>query len=345
MSRIRFDRVTKIFRPPGARRHETARAFELLKANASKGDILNNTRHTLGLKNVSIEIDHGTCFAVMGLSGCGKSTLVRLINRLIEPDQGTIAVDGVDILKIPSKELREFRRHKASMVFQNFGLFPHKTAVENVAYGLAVQGLAKSLQIERAHEWMDTVGLKGYETSRTQELSGGMKQRVGLARALATDPGILLMDEPFGSLDPLIRTEMQNLLLELQGRLQKTIVFITHDLDEALRLGDKVAILNDGEVVQTGSGQDIVFAPATDYVRAFVRNVNRGRVLTAARIMRPANSPTNSDECAKVKPDTLLDDVIEMALQTEKPLAVVDDDTVLGLITRDDAVSALKIPS
>ncbi len=345
MSHIRLNQVTKIFRPPGARRAETARAIDMLKAGASKADILKDTGHTLGVKEVSLDVEKSSCFAVMGLSGCGKSTLVRLMNRLIEADSGMIIVDGINIISLDSNGLRNFRRHKVSMVFQSFGLFSHKTIAENVGYGLTVQGIEKSLQKEKSQNWIESVGLNGYENSMPHELSGGMRQRVGLARALATDPDILLMDEPFSALDPLIRTEMQTLLLELQSRLHKTIVFITHDLDEALRLGDKVAILKEGEVAQIGRGQDIVLEPADDYVRDFVKDVNRGRALTAQRIMGPADpAPANLDGLLKIKSDATLDDVIALTLQQDLPLLVVGEDgKIVGHITRDDALSALKL--
>lgn len=347
MSHIQLAEVTKIFRPPSARRDETVRAFELLNAGASKGEILKQTRHTLGVREITLKIEESSCFAVMGLSGCGKSTLVRLMNRLIEADRGIITVGGIPVKSLDTEGLRNFRRHKVSMVFQSFGLFPHKTVVENVVYGLAVQGVDQAERTKRSKSWIESVGLDGYENSMPHELSGGMRQRVGLARALATDPDILLMDEPFSALDPLIRKEMQSLLLKLQSRLNKTIVFITHDLDEALRLGDKVAIMKEGEVVQVGQAEDIVLKPVDNYVRDFVRDVNRGRVLTAERIMKPSGFQTTSSEShPKIEPSMLLNDVVALALQHDAPLLVVGEDgNVLGQITKDDAAAALKFDS
>ncbi len=346
MSHIHLGEVTKIFRPPSTRRDETARAFELLNAGAGKLEILKQTRHTLGVKDITLDIEKSSCFAVMGLSGCGKSTLVRLMNRLIDPDYGTINVDGVSVRSLDADGLRNFRRHKISMVFQSFGLFPHKTVAENVGYGLAIQGLDQTERKKRSKSWIESVGLDGYENSKPHELSGGMRQRVGLARALATDPDILLMDEPFSALDPLIRKEMQSLLLELQSRLHKTIVFITHDLDEALRLGDMVAIMKEGEVVQVGQAEDIVLEPSDDYVRDFVRDVNRGRILTAERIMKPAGPEAIQENRPKIQSTMLLDDIIALALQHDTPLLVVGGSgNVLGQITKEDAAAAFKLNS
>lgn len=223
---------------------------------------------------------------IMGLSGSGKSTLIRHFNRLIDPTKGKIDVEGSDVMQMNSKELEEFRRHKMSMVFQRFGLFPHRKVIDNVGYGLEVQGMKKEERNKHAQEWLDTVGLKGYEEQYPSQLSGGQQQRVGLARALCTNAEILLMDEAFSALDPLIRSEMQDQLIELQEKLHKTIVFITHDLDEALRLGDRIAILKDGELVQTGTPDDILLNPADDYVEAFVKDVNRARALTVETVMQ-----------------------------------------------------------
>ena len=226
-----------------------------------------------------LQINKGEIFVIMGLSGSGKSTMIRHFNRLIDPTMGQILVEGVDVMQLSATELEEFRRHKMSMVFQRFGLLPHRTVVDNVAYGLEIQGIKKEARLAKANEWLETVGLKGYENQYPAQLSGGQQQRVGLARALATDAEILLMDEAFSALDPLIRSEMQDQLIELQEKLHKTIIFITHDLDEALRLGDRIAILKDGELVQQGSPDEILLHPADDYVEAFVKDVNRARAL------------------------------------------------------------------
>lgn len=258
-----------------------------------KDELLENTGHTLGLKDISLSINRGEIFVIMGLSGSGKSTLIRHFNRLIDPTEGQILVDGIDVMKLNRKALEQFRRHKMSMVFQRFGLMPHKTVLDNIGYGLAVQGQnwasrqQKATRQQKAMEWLETVGLKGYQDQYPSQLSGGQQQRVGLARALCTDADILLMDEAFSALDPLIRSEMQDQLVELQNKLHKTIVFITHDLDEALRLGDRIAILKDGELVQLGKPEDILLQPANDYVEAFVKDVNRPRALTVETVMNP----------------------------------------------------------
>jgi len=229
------------------------------------------------LWDINLEIEKGQIFVIMGLSGSGKSTLVRHLNRLIDPTEGAIYVGGIDVMNLSQMELEEFRRHRMSMVFQRFGLLPHRTVLENVAFGLSIQKIAKAEREEKAQEWLRSVGLDGYDPS---QLSGGQQQRVGLARALCTDPEILLMDEPFSSLDRLIRSGMQYLLVELQDKLHKTIVFITHDLDEALRLGHQIAILKDGVLSQVGRPEEILRNPADDYVEAFVRDVNRARGLS-----------------------------------------------------------------
>ncbi|MEP3247748.1 MAG: glycine betaine/L-proline ABC transporter ATP-binding protein [Sneathiella sp.] len=256
-------------------------------AGNSKDDILAETGHTVGLKDINLTIGKGQIYVIMGLSGSGKSTLIRHLNRLIDPTEGKILVGDVDVMQLGQKELQDFRRHKMSMVFQRFGLMPHRTVLQNVAYGLKVQGIPKKDREEKAADWLETVGLGGYGQQYPSQLSGGQQQRVGLARALCTDAEILLMDEAFSALDPLIRSEMQDQLIELQEKLHKTIVFITHDLDEALRLGDRIAILKDGELVQEGAPEDILLNPATDYVEAFVKDVNRARALTVENVMKP----------------------------------------------------------
>lgn len=258
----------------------------MVKAGKSKDEILAETGHTVGLKEIDLEIKRGEIFVIMGLSGSGKSTLIRHFNRLIEPTAGEIIVEGTDVMKLNTKELEQFRRHKMSMVFQRFGLMPHYTVLDNVAYGLKIQGVDKSIREQKAVEWLETVGLKGYEEQYPNQLSGGQQQRVGLARALCTDAEILLMDEAFSALDPLIRSEMQDQLIELQHKLNKTIIFITHDLDEALRLGDRIAILKDGLLVQQGEPEEILLHPADEYVEAFVKDVNRARALTVETVMK-----------------------------------------------------------
>ena len=254
--------------------------MQLVHEGRSKDEILAETGHTVGLRDINLEIEKGQIFVIMGLSGSGKSTLVRHLNRLIDPTEGAIYVGGIDVMNLSQTELEEFRRHRMSMVFQRFGLLPHRTVLENVAFGLSIQKVAKAEREEKAREWLRSVGLDGYEDQYPSQLSGGQQQRVGLARALCTDPEILLMDEPFSSLDRLIRSGMQDLLVELQDKLHKTIIFITHDLDEALRLGHQIAILKDGVLSQVGRPEEILRNPADDYVEAFVREVNRARGLS-----------------------------------------------------------------
>ncbi len=273
--------VTKIFgdRPQAA--------LAMLEAGKSKSDVQAQTSQVVGLYDVSLSVQPGEVFVVMGLSGSGKSTLIRHVNRLIDPTSGEIFVNGQDVLSMSMEDLRAFRRTEVAMVFQNFGLLPHRNVLDNVAYGLEVRGEEKASRQKIAARWIETVGLSGYENSRPHELSGGQQQRVGLARALAMDTGVLLMDEAFSALDPLIRSGMQEQLLSLQKELHKTIFFITHDFNEAIRIGDRIAVLNDGVLVQTGRPEDIILNPADDYVIDFVRDVNRARVIRVGTIMDP----------------------------------------------------------
>jgi len=278
---IRIKNLYKVFGP------NEKKVLELVKTGKSKNEILAETGHTVGLSDINLDIYPGEIFVIMGLSGSGKSTLIRHFNRLIDPTAGEIEIAGSDVMKLDAKGLQGFRRNKMSMVFQRFGLMPHRTVLQNIAYGLQVQGINKTQRDQKATEWMDTVGLNGYANQYPGQLSGGQQQRVGLARALCTDADILLMDEAFSALDPLIRSEMQDQLIELQDKLHKTIVFITHDLDEALRIGDKIAILRDGILVQQGAPVDILLNPVDDYVEAFVKDVNRARALTVETVMQP----------------------------------------------------------
>ncbi|MCV2401319.1 glycine betaine/L-proline ABC transporter ATP-binding protein [Marinomonas sp. C2222] len=261
------------------------KVLQKVKDGASKDDVLAQTGHTVGLQDINLDVKRGEIFVIMGLSGSGKSTLIRHFNRLIDPTAGKILVDGEDIMELPQKELTEFRRHKMAMVFQHFGLMPHRSVLDNVGYGLSIKGLKKNEWKPKATSWLDTVGLAGYEDQFPSQLSGGQQQRVGLARALCTDAEILLMDEAFSALDPLIRSEMQDQLIELQETLHKTIIFITHDLDEALRLGDRIAVLKDGKLVQVGTPVDIVLNPVDEYVTAFAKDVNRAKALSVATVM------------------------------------------------------------
>ncbi len=260
-------------------------AMELVRKGHSKNDILEKTGATVGVNQASFKVNQGEIFVIMGLSGSGKSTLVRLLNRLIEPSEGHILIDGEDISDMDKEALRRVRREKISMVFQNFGLFPHRTILENTEYGLEVQGVAKEERQKKAEIALENAGLLPYKDQYPNQLSGGMQQRVGLARALANDPEILLMDEAFSALDPLIRRDMQDELLQMQETMNKTIIFITHDLNESLRIGDRIAIMKDGEVVQIGTGEDILTNPANEYVERFVEDVDRSKVLTAENIM------------------------------------------------------------
>src|SRR6056297_835635 len=280
--RIKVEDLTLIF---GKKKKE---ALKLLNQGYSKTEILKKTKCTIGVNKASFEIKKGEIFVIMGLSGSGKSTLIRCLNRLNDPTDGRVFFKDHDITRDTNKELLETRRTEMSMVFQKFGLLPHRTILENAAFGLEIRGEEKQAQKEKAQRALDTGGLKGYEQQYPNELSGGMQQRVGLARALANDPEILLMDEAFSALDPLIRTDMQDELLELQSEMSKTIVFITHDLDEALKLGDRIAIMKEGKVVQIGTPETILTEPSDDYVRAFVQNVDRTKIITAKSIMRKA---------------------------------------------------------
>ena len=317
-------------------------AMKHVHAGLSKQELLDQHGHVLGLRDINIKIKPKRIQVVMGLSGSGKSTLIRHINRLIEPTEGEVIVDGEDVLAMSADELREFRRHKASMVFQRFGLLPHRTVSQNVAYGLSIQGIAEAEAAERSQRWIDRVGLAGFEQHFPAQLSGGMQQRVGLARALATDAEILLMDEAFSALDPLIRTDMQNILLDLQEELHKTIVFITHDLDEALRIGDEISILRDGEVIQQGDPQSIIMRPADDYISDFIKDINRGRVLEVRSIMEKVNRATGP----KMGIKTPLEDALQQLVSAGKDSGAVvgDDGKTIGKITMANAIAAMARP-
>jgi len=319
------------------------RALDHVKAGVGKQELLTKHNHVLGLSDINLEIGEQEIFVVMGLSGSGKSTLIRHFNRLIDPTAGEVVVDGEDIVALPRKDLEAFRRQKMSMVFQRFGLLPHRTVLQNVGYGLSIQGMTKSKVTDRAMQWIEQVGLEGYADHYPGQLSGGMQQRVGLARALAIDSEILLMDEAFSALDPLIRTSMQDLLLELQGKLNKTIVFITHDLDEALRLADSLAILKDGSVVQAGDPQDIVMHPADEYIETFVKDINRARVVRARAVMQPVCG--NDVLGTQVAADDNLEAVLN-ALQgdTNGCIGVVQEGEIVGVINAQTLLDVLQSP-
>lgn len=316
----------------------------LVRDGMGKQELLEAHDHVLALRDINLDIRTSEIFVVVGLSGSGKSTLIRHFNRIIEPTLGSIEIDGKNILALDEDELRSLRRKQISMVFQSFALMPHRTVLENVAYGLLIQGVPHEAARERAARWIRRVELSGSEDHYPSQLSGGMRQRVGLARALATDTDILLMDEPFSALDPLIRADMHDMLLALQAELNKTIVFITHDLDEALKLGDSIAILRDGEIIQQSDPQAIVLAPSNDYVGEFVKDINRGRVLKVGAIMGP---PDGAGPSLTLADDTALEDAL-VALSHEKArkARVVDaaGDEV-GRVELDAVVQAIAVPA
>lgn len=311
-------------------------ALSLLEMGRSKEDILEETGQTIGLQAIDLEILEGEIFVIMGLSGSGKSTLLRCLNRLIPPTSGKILLDGIDIASLDEAALREVRRKKLGMVFQNFALLPHRSVVENVAFGLEVQEIPESERLEKARQTLEMVGLSGYEESMPDHLSGGMKQRVGLARALASDPDILLMDEAFSALDPIIRAGMQDELLDLQNALNKTIVFVTHDLDEALKLGNRIALMKDGRIIQVGTPEEILTAPADEYVARFVAGVDMTRVLTAEGVMKPPEPTVWIESGPRVALKLMEEHGISSIF------AVGKGKTLKGLIVVEDAVKAAK---
>ena len=298
-------------------------------------DLQAKTGCVAAVRDVSFDVAPGEVFVVMGLSGSGKSTLVRMLTRLIEPTAGTVTMDGEDITAASTSRLRDLRRRQVAMVFQHFGLMPHRKVIDNIAFGLEIRGTPRAERRAKAQEMIDLVGLTGYEASFPDQLSGGMQQRVGLARALATDPEVMLFDEPFSALDPLIRRDMQNEVVRLHREVGKTMVFITHDLAEALKLGDRILIMRDGELVQVGSGAEIVANPADDYVRDFVAEVPRSHVLTLRYIARPRRDDEPLD--GPVLPaDRIVRDAAKTVLGTRGPVQVVDGDTLLGMVDDED---------
>jgi glycine betaine/proline transport system ATP-binding protein len=338
MSKIEINNVYKIF---GSNPQSV---MPMVKGGANKEEVLEQTGHTVGLDDVSLKIEEGETFVCMGLSGSGKSTLIRHLNRLIDPTDGEILVEGTNVMSFNKDQLIEFRRHKMSMVFQRFGLFPHKTVIQNVGYGLEMQGKPEDERYRVAMEKIDAVGLNGFENQFPNQLSGGMQQRVGLARALATDSDIMLMDEAFSALDPLIRSDMQKQLLDLQSELKKTIVFITHDLDESLRLGDHIGILNAGKLVQVGTPVDIIMNPADDYVKAFVKDVNRAKVIKAKVIMKDINNANDIDKSSliKVNEDQFIEEFLPQIVCSNSNCEVVDKSgNVKGYISNKELQSSL----
>ncbi|MBO1264697.1 glycine betaine/L-proline ABC transporter ATP-binding protein [Proteiniclasticum sp. SCR006] len=330
MKKIEVRDLTKIFGK------HPKQGVRMLKEGKSKDEILKETGMTVGVNRVSFDVEAGEVFVIMGLSGSGKSTLIRLVNRLIEPSNGTILIDGEDISKMDKKQLMETRRKKLGMVFQNFGLFPHRTIQENTGYGLEVQKKDKSVIAEKSRQALELVGLKGYEDQYPNQLSGGMQQRVGLARALANDPDILLMDEAFSALDPLIRKGMQDELLDLQQKMQKTILFITHDLDEALKIGDRIALMKDGVIVQIGTPEEIMTNPADDYVEKFVEDVDRSKVFTAGNVMiRP-----ETIQLGKAGPRVALQRMKQAGISSV--YVTKNNNELYGIVTAEAAAEAIK---
>ncbi|HSX75853.1 MAG TPA: glycine betaine/L-proline ABC transporter ATP-binding protein [Shinella sp.] len=335
---IEVRNLYKIFGPRGGD------YVDAVRDGLGKAELNQKYGHVLGLRDINISMPAGGIMVVMGLSGSGKSTLIRHINRLIDPTAGEVLYDGVDVCRMNENDLREFRRHKTAMVFQKFALLPHRTVLENTVYGLEIQGVGASEREKRAKQWIDRVGLAGFENHYPNQLSGGMQQRVGLARALTNDADILLMDEAYSALDPLIRVDMQTVLLDLQKELKKTVVFITHDLDEALRLGDKIAILRDGMVVQQGTGQEIVLNPADEYITAFVKEVNRGRVVNIETIMAPLSGNPEGMPIAK---GTVLEMAARAMTSANQTLAHVVDEAgrPIGAVSLGAIISSMVTPT
>ena len=339
MSKIEINNVYKIFG------NNPNSVLPMVKDGATKETVLEETGHTVGLDNVSLKIQEGETFVCMGLSGSGKSTLIRHLNRLIDPTDGEILIEGTNVMSLNTESLIDFRRHKMSMVFQRFGLFPHKTVLQNVGYGLEMQGIDENKRNGIAMDKIQAVGLNGFENQFPAQLSGGMQQRVGLARALATDTDIMLMDEAFSALDPLIRSDMQKQLLDLQAELKKTIVFITHDLDESLRLGDHIGILNAGKLVQVGTPVEIIMNPADDYVEAFVKDVNRAKVIKAKIIMIPVAQANGIDKTnlVKVNEDQFIEEFLPQVVCNNANCEVVDrQGNTKGYITNKELQKSLS---
>ncbi|REK75628.1 quaternary amine ABC transporter ATP-binding protein [Paenibacillus paeoniae] len=329
MAILEAKKLTKIFGD------DPKKAIPLLEKGWSKDKILKESKLTVGVNQAEFSIESGQIFVIMGLSGSGKSTLVRLLNRLIEPTTGQLLFNGSDVLRMNPEQLRQYRRKHIGMVFQKFALFPHRTVIQNIEYGLEIQGIEKKKRREMAMESLKLVGLSGYEDSYPHQLSGGMQQRVGLARGLANDPEILLMDEAFSALDPLIRKDMQDELLELQTKMKKTIVFITHDLDEALRIGDQIALMKDGSIVQIGTPEEILMQPANKYVERFVEDVDLSKVLTASHAMEKAETIT-IDRGPRVALQFMRDRGVSSLYVVDRSM------TLLGLVSAEDAAAALK---
>ena len=328
------------------------RADEAMKAvlqdDLAKEEVLQRFGCVVGVRDASFSVREGEIFCIMGLSGSGKSTLIRHVNRLIEPTAGDVLIEGINIGELGSKALREVRASKIGMVFQNMGLMPHRTVRENVAFALEVRGMARTERFAIAERAIATVDLAGWEDRYPDELSGGMQQRVGLARAIAADPHILLMDEPFSALDPLIRRQLQTQFMELAAHMKKTTLFITHDLDEAIRIGDRIAVMKDGEFVQVGTPEQIVTEPADEYVADFVAGISKLHLVTAARIMEPLdayqsrNGPIDLTGSLRARPDDLLNRLADLSIETDAPLAIEDDGKVIGVVTKKALIRGIQ---
>ena len=310
-------------------------------ADLSRTELRNKTGNTIAVRDVSFDVAPGEVFVVMGLSGSGKSTLVRCMTRLIEPTAGELLFEHEDLLKVNAERLREIRRTKFSMVFQHFGLLPHRKVVDNIGYALEINGVSKADRHKRAHDVIELVGLQGYSEAYPEQLSGGMQQRVGLARALAVDPQVMFLDEPFSALDPLIRRDMQNEVIRLHHELGKTMVFITHDLQEAAKVGDRIAIMRDGALIQVGTPEELVANPKDEYVENFVRDLAKSHVLTLRYLARPAR-PGEDTTGPELPADTIIRDASKVILSDHRPLRVVENGQALGIVTAEDVLAMIS---
>lgn len=338
-TKIICNHIWKVFGP------NPKHTLDELDHSLSRAEVQEKTGHVIGVRDMSFKVEQGETFVVMGLSGSGKSTLVRCLSRLIEPTAGEVLIDGEDVVKMNKAQLTDLRRNKMSMVFQHFGLFPHRKIIDNIGFGLEIRGVPKQDRLDKSTEVLEMVGLGGWGDHYPRELSGGMQQRVGLARAMAVDPEILIFDEPFSALDPLIRREMQDELLSLQAKVQKTMVFITHDFLEAIKMGDHIAIMKDGAVAQIGTSEELVASPADDYVREFTEDVPRYKVLSAGKVMIDAVSD-NLTDCPKVSEDAKLNALLDIASETEGSLAVVNSsDEIIGEINKSMILKAMNSKS
>lgn len=338
--KIACKNIWKIFGP------HPRRTLDEMDMSLTRAEMQERTGHVVAVRDVSFEVQEGECFVVMGLSGSGKSTLVRCISRLIESTAGEVIIDGQDVNKISQKDLLELRRRKMAMVFQHFGLFPHRKVIDNISYGLEVRGMGRNQRTEKAMEVLELVGLTGWDQHYPRELSGGMQQRVGLARALAVDPEILIFDEPFSALDPLIRRDMQDELCSLQNQMKKTMVFITHDFLEAIKMGDHIAIMKDGEISQIGTPEEIVANPVNDYVREFTEDVPRYKVLSAGKVMRQVAGQTPPDGIEPVLTSAKIDSLIGRVADSDVALPVIDPaGQMVGEIDRSIVMHAMMSKS